>query len=46
MAGQEGRMVGVQHVPELVASSTENIKKSSAAPRLNDGSLANHIAGH
>ncbi|CAM0911651.1 unnamed protein product [Alopecurus aequalis] len=44
MVGPEGRVVGVEHIPELVASSTENIKKSAAAPQLNDGSLSIHIA--
>ncbi|XP_044959506.1 protein-L-isoaspartate O-methyltransferase-like isoform X1 [Hordeum vulgare subsp. vulgare] len=44
MVGPGGRAVGVEHIPELVASSTENIKKSSAAPQLNDGSLSIHIA--
>ena len=45
MVGPEGRVVGVEHIPELVASSTENIKKSAAAPQLNHGSLSIHIAG-
>lgn len=44
MVGPEGRAVGVEHIPELVASSTENIKKSAAAPQLDDGSLSIHIA--
>ncbi|XP_037467710.1 protein-L-isoaspartate O-methyltransferase 1-like isoform X2 [Triticum dicoccoides] len=44
MVGPGGRAVGVEHIPELVASSTENIKKSAAAPQLNDGSLSIHIA--
>ncbi|XP_037461063.1 protein-L-isoaspartate O-methyltransferase-like isoform X1 [Triticum dicoccoides] len=44
MVGPGGRAVGVEHMPELVASSTENIKKSAAAPQLNDGSLSIHIA--
>jgi hypothetical protein len=45
MVGPEGRAVGVEHIPELVATSIENIKKSAAAPQLNDGSLSIHIAG-
>jgi protein-L-isoaspartate(D-aspartate) O-methyltransferase len=45
MVGPEGRAVGVEHIPELVASSTENIKKSAADPQLKDGSLSIHIAG-
>ncbi|KAL5220330.1 hypothetical protein ABZP36_025043 [Zizania latifolia] len=44
MVGPEGRVVGVEHIPELVASSIENIKKSAAAPQLSDGSLSIHIA--
>ncbi|XP_072150476.1 protein-L-isoaspartate O-methyltransferase 1 isoform X3 [Setaria viridis] len=44
MVGSEGRAVGVEHIPELVATSIENIKKSAAAPQLNDGSLSIHIA--
>jgi protein-L-isoaspartate(D-aspartate) O-methyltransferase len=45
MVGPEGRAVGVEHIPELVATSTENIKKSAAAPHLNDGSLSIHVSG-
>jgi len=45
MVGPEGRAVGVEHIPELVATSIENIKKSAAAPQLNDGSLSIHVAG-
>ncbi|KAM0883321.1 hypothetical protein ACQ4PT_031734 [Festuca glaucescens] len=44
MVGPEGRAVGVEHIPELVATSTENIRKSAAAPQLTDGSLSIHIA--
>ncbi|XP_015695970.1 protein-L-isoaspartate O-methyltransferase 1-like isoform X2 [Oryza brachyantha] len=44
MVGPHGRVVGVEHIPQLVASSIENIKKSAAAPQLNDGSLSIHIA--
>ncbi|XP_035822622.1 protein-L-isoaspartate O-methyltransferase isoform X1 [Zea mays] len=44
MVGPEGRAVGVEHIPELVATSTENIKKSAAAPHLNDGSLSIHVS--
>lgn len=44
MVGSEGRAVGVEHIPELVDTSIENIKKSAAAPQLNDGSLSIHIA--
>ncbi|XP_021285999.1 protein-L-isoaspartate O-methyltransferase 1-like [Herrania umbratica] len=42
MVGRQGRAVGVEHIPELVASSIENIKKSAAAPLLKEGSLSVH----
>lgn len=43
MVGPEGRAVGVEHIPELVASSIENIQKSAAAPMLKEGSLSVHV---
>ncbi|PSR95907.1 Protein-L-isoaspartate O-methyltransferase [Actinidia chinensis var. chinensis] len=43
MVGPEGRAVGVEHIPELVASSIENIRKSAAAPLLKEGSLSVHV---
>ncbi|CAM9001326.1 unnamed protein product [Rhodiola kirilowii] len=43
MVGPEGRAIGVEHIPELAASSIENIQKSKAAPMLKDGSLAIHV---
>ncbi|XP_028765182.1 protein-L-isoaspartate O-methyltransferase 1 [Neltuma alba] len=42
MVGPQGRAVGVEHIPELVSSSLENIQKSAAAPLLKDGSLSVH----
>ncbi|KAK6276015.1 hypothetical protein POUND7_005724 [Theobroma cacao] len=42
MVGRQGRAVGVEHIPELVASSIENIKKCAAAPLLKEGSLSVH----
>ncbi|KAJ3681189.1 hypothetical protein LUZ60_015678 [Juncus effusus] len=42
MVGPQGKAVGVEHIPELVSFSIENIKKSAAAPLLNDGSLSIH----
>lgn len=45
MVGPEGRAVGVEHIPELVASSIENIQKSAAAPLLKEGSLSVHVGG-
>lgn len=44
MVGPQGRAVGVEHIPELVTSSIENIKKSAAASLLNEGSLSVHVA--
>jgi Protein-L-isoaspartate(D-aspartate) O-methyltransferase (PCMT) len=45
MVGPEGRAVGVEHIPELVSFSIDNIKKSAAAPLLEPGSLSLHVAG-
>lgn len=45
MIGPDGRAVGVDHIPELVASSIENIKQSAAADLLRGGSLSVHVAG-
>ncbi|XP_010927553.1 protein-L-isoaspartate O-methyltransferase isoform X2 [Elaeis guineensis] len=44
MVGPQGRAVGVEHIPELVTSSIENIKKSAVASLLNEGSLSVHVA--
>ncbi|CAA7395894.1 unnamed protein product [Spirodela intermedia] len=44
MIGPEGRAVGIDHIPELVASSIENIKQSAAADLLGGGSLSVHVA--
>ncbi|XP_052175948.1 protein-L-isoaspartate O-methyltransferase-like isoform X1 [Diospyros lotus] len=43
MVGPEGRAVGIEHIPELVTSSIQNIKKSAAAPLLKKGSLSVHV---
>ncbi|CAA0836152.1 Protein-L-isoaspartate O-methyltransferase 1 [Striga hermonthica] len=43
MVGQQGRAVGVEHIPELVESSIKNIQKSAAAPLLKEGSLSVHV---
>jgi protein-L-isoaspartate(D-aspartate) O-methyltransferase len=45
MVGPEGRAVGIEHIPELVAASTENVERSAAAPLLKDGSLSFHVSG-
>uniref|UniRef100_A0A0E0KRZ2 Protein-L-isoaspartate O-methyltransferase n=1 Tax=Oryza punctata TaxID=4537 RepID=A0A0E0KRZ2_ORYPU len=44
MVGPEGRAVGIEHIPELVAASTENVQRSAAAQLLKDGSLSLHVA--
>lgn len=43
MVGSGGRVVGVEHIPELVASSIQNIQNSSAAPLLKEGSIQVHV---
>jgi len=45
MVGPQGRAIGVEHIPELVSSSIENIQKSAAATQLTDGSLSIHAGG-
>lgn len=45
MVGSQGRAVGIEHIPELVTWSIENIKKSAAAPLLEEGSLSVHVGG-
>jgi len=45
MVGPEGHGVGIEHIPEIVASAIENVQKSAAAPLLKDGSLSFHVAG-
>jgi len=45
MVGPEGRAVGIEHIPEIVASAIENVQKSAAAPLLKDRSLSFHVAG-
>ncbi|XP_062225937.1 protein-L-isoaspartate O-methyltransferase [Phragmites australis] len=44
MVGPEGRGVGIEHIPQIVASSIENAQRSAAAPLLKDGSLSFHVA--
>ncbi|KAK6922309.1 hypothetical protein RJ641_012816 [Dillenia turbinata] len=43
MVGPTGRAVGVEHIPELVAVSIENVQKSPVAPLLKEGSLSFHV---
>ncbi|KAL3342779.1 hypothetical protein AABB24_026694 [Solanum stoloniferum] len=45
MVGPQGRVVGVEHIPELVAWSIKNVEKSAAAPLLKEGSLSLHVGG-
>ncbi|KAG0503296.1 hypothetical protein HPP92_003368 [Vanilla planifolia] len=44
MVGPHGHVVGVEHIPELVSFSIENIRKSAASSLLKEGSLEVHIA--
>ncbi|KAI6675430.1 hypothetical protein NL676_003336 [Syzygium grande] len=43
MVGPAGRAVGVEHIPELVTSSIQNIEKSEAAGLLKQGSLSINV---
>ncbi|XP_018814971.1 protein-L-isoaspartate O-methyltransferase 1-like isoform X1 [Juglans regia] len=43
MVGPQGCVVGVEHIPELVSSSIQNIQKGAAAPLLKEGSLSVHV---
>ncbi|KAJ8752064.1 hypothetical protein K2173_001091 [Erythroxylum novogranatense] len=43
MVGPQGRVVGVEHISELVTSSIDNIVKSAAAPLWKEGSLSVHV---
>ncbi|KAJ8501139.1 hypothetical protein OPV22_011691 [Ensete ventricosum] len=44
MVGPQGCAVGVEHIPELVASSINSIKRSAASSMLDEGSLSVHAA--
>ncbi|KAM0946609.1 putative protein-L-isoaspartate(D-aspartate) O-methyltransferase [Dioscorea sansibarensis] len=44
MVGAQGLVVGVEHIPQLVALSIENINGSSAAAFLKEGSLSIKLA--
>lgn len=44
MVGPHGRAIGVEHIPELVAASIENINRSAASVLLKNGSLSIHVA--
>lgn len=45
MVGPQGRAVGVEHIPELVASSIQNLERSSVASLLKEGSLCVYVGG-
>lgn len=45
MVGAEGRVVGVDHIPQLVDMSIKNVEKSVAASLLQKGSLSLHVGG-
>jgi len=40
MVGDNGRSIGVEHIPELTAKAVENVQKSDAARLLNTGCLS------
>jgi len=44
MVGSQGRVVGVEHIPELTTSSIVNIKKSAAKELLAAGTLSMHVS--
>ncbi|PKA56625.1 Protein-L-isoaspartate O-methyltransferase [Apostasia shenzhenica] len=44
MVGPQGRAVGVEHIPELIAFSIENISKSAASTLLKEGYLSVHVS--
>lgn len=42
--GESGRVVGVEHIPDLVTRSVSAIRLSSAAALLEGGQLSIHLA--
>eukprot|EP00850_Spirogloea_muscicola_P008826 SM000048S16538 [mRNA] locus=s48:251619:253443:- [translate_table: standard] len=44
LVGEEGRVVGVEHIPELVERSLKAISKGKAGQLLENGSLSIHLA--
>ncbi|GLJ30313.1 hypothetical protein SUGI_0599700 [Cryptomeria japonica] len=44
MVGENGRTVGVEHIPQLVKRSVDSIKKGPAAHLLEKGALSIHVA--
>ena len=45
MVGPQGCAIGIEHIPELAASSIKNVEKSAAASLLKEGSLKLHVGG-
>lgn len=43
MVGQQGRVVGVEHIPELATTSIDNVRKSAAKQLMEEGSLSIHV---
>ncbi|KAL6524554.1 Protein-L-isoaspartate O-methyltransferase 2 [Orobanche hederae] len=43
MVGPQGRVVGIEHIPELAESSIKNIEKSEAGTLLKEGSISIHV---
>lgn len=43
MVGEQGRAVGVEHIPQLVEQSIKNVKASKAAGLLETGQLSLHV---
>lgn len=44
MVGPQGRVVGLEHIPELASYSVKNITKSAASSLLTEGSLSVHVS--
>lgn len=43
MVGEQGRAVGVEHIPQLVEACVESVKASKAASLLDSGKLSFHV---
>ncbi|KAJ3675492.1 hypothetical protein LUZ60_004534 [Juncus effusus] len=44
MVGPQGRAVGIEHIPELVAVAIQNVQRSAAKSLLENNSLSFHVA--
>jgi protein-L-isoaspartate(D-aspartate) O-methyltransferase len=38
-SGTSGKVVGIEHIPELVKFSVENLRKDGLGPALDDGRI-------